>query len=119
MIVGVGIREFRVPDAKVWYSGSEKATEQIKISGKVTEPIKVHVSIQCSLSNGVVWIATSRVHVKVISEGVIYSRCNWIRKHLVDSGLVSLQTSFFFQYREEAPEILTNSGYRAVEMEKK
>lgn len=51
--MGVGIREFRVPDAKVWYSGSEKATEQIKISGKVTEPIKVHVSIQCSLSNGV------------------------------------------------------------------
>nr|XP_058944082.1 A disintegrin and metalloproteinase with thrombospondin motifs 9-like isoform X2 [Pocillopora verrucosa] len=43
MIVGVGIREFRVPGAKVWYSGSEKATEQIKISGKVTEPIKVHV----------------------------------------------------------------------------
>ena len=51
--MGVGIREFRVSDAKVWYSGSEKATEQIKISGKVTEPIKVHVSIQCSLSNGV------------------------------------------------------------------
>ena len=44
MIVGIGIREFRAAGAKVWYSGSDKATEQIKIKGKVAEPIRVHVS---------------------------------------------------------------------------
>ena len=41
------MREFRVDGAKVWYSGSDKATEQIKIDGKIKKPIKVHVSNQC------------------------------------------------------------------------
>ena len=44
MIIGIGVREFRVDGAKVWYSGSDKATEQIKIDGKIKTPIKVHVS---------------------------------------------------------------------------
>lgn len=50
MIIGIGVREFRVEGAKVWYSGSDKATEQIKIDGKITKPIKVHVSNQCCFS---------------------------------------------------------------------
>lgn len=47
MIIGIGVREFRVDGAKVWYSGSDKATEQIKIDGKIKKAIKVHVSNQC------------------------------------------------------------------------
>ncbi|XP_078343629.1 A disintegrin and metalloproteinase with thrombospondin motifs 9-like isoform X3 [Oculina patagonica] len=43
MIIGIGVREFRFAGGKVWYSGSDKATEQIKIDGKLSEPIKVHV----------------------------------------------------------------------------
>jgi len=43
MVIGTGVREFRVEGVKVWYSGSDKATEQIKIDGKIKTPIKVHV----------------------------------------------------------------------------
>lgn len=50
MIIGIGIREFRVHGAKVWYSGSDKATEQIRIDGKIKKPIKVHVSNKCYFS---------------------------------------------------------------------
>ena len=50
MIIGIGVREFRVEGAKVWYSGSDKATEEIKIDGKIKTPIKVHVSNQCCSS---------------------------------------------------------------------
>ena len=44
MVIGIGVREFRAAGSKIWYSGSEKPIEQIKINGKTTEPIKVHVS---------------------------------------------------------------------------
>ena len=44
MVIGLGVREFRAAGSKIWYSGSEKPIEQIKIDGKTTEPIKVHVS---------------------------------------------------------------------------
>lgn len=50
MVIGTGVREFRVEGVKVWYSGSDKATEQIKIDGKIKTPIKVHVSNQCYFS---------------------------------------------------------------------
>ncbi|KAJ7351111.1 A disintegrin and metalloproteinase with thrombospondin motif 9 [Desmophyllum pertusum] len=43
MVIGIGVREFRAAGSKFWYSGSDKATEQIKIDGKVTQKIKVHV----------------------------------------------------------------------------
>ncbi|XP_068714564.1 A disintegrin and metalloproteinase with thrombospondin motifs 9-like isoform X3 [Montipora foliosa] len=43
MIIGLGVREFWAAGSKIWYSGSEKPIEQIKIDGKTTEPIKVHV----------------------------------------------------------------------------
>lgn len=46
MVIGLGVREFRAAGAKIWYSGSEKPIEQIKIDGKTTEPIKVHVSVR-------------------------------------------------------------------------
>ena len=38
-----GVREFRAAGSKIWYSGSEKVMEQIKINGRVTEPVKVYV----------------------------------------------------------------------------
>lgn len=43
MVIGLGVREFRAAGSKIWYSGSEKPVEQIKIDGKTTAPIKVHV----------------------------------------------------------------------------
>ena len=43
MVIGLGVREFRAAGSRIWYSGSEKPVEQIKIDGKTTEPIKVHV----------------------------------------------------------------------------
>lgn len=51
MIIGIGVREFRVDGAKVWYSGSDKATEQIKIDGKIKKAIKVHVSNHAALNS--------------------------------------------------------------------
>ena len=44
MTIQLGVREFRAAGSKIWYSGSEKPFEQIKIDGKTTEPIKVLVS---------------------------------------------------------------------------
>ena len=43
MYICLGVREFWAAGSKIWYSGSEKPIEQIKIDGKTTEPIKVHV----------------------------------------------------------------------------
>lgn len=43
-VVGLGVREFAYSGARVWYSGSEKKLEEIRISGKTKENIKVEVS---------------------------------------------------------------------------
>ena len=64
-MITFGLRKFREAGMKMWYSGSSAPNEEIRMTGKTTEALKVYVSPLCA---GSLHDRTIRMNLKGVED---------------------------------------------------